>query len=167
MLPFIFRVDMNMEAVRSSEMLVTTEQNAQPRRPKPISFCATTVVIHSLPEFLKSLTDAVVTPTAVLLTYLSLLLVLFSAFASFAHIRYCLMLSSQILAPYPHFGSQHMLLFQILPCPSFTSCLVFCLPIFPHALLLNITTCRFGSHDMPLQLSYKVLPHTLLSYLVL
>jgi len=132
--------------------------------------------------------DGVVIRTAVFLMYLTLFLVLFSALASFPHFRSCLMPSPQILASYPqfglclihlpdafisdcssyrHFGPQHMLLVQILPFPSFTSCLVFSLPILRHALLLNITTCPFEYHHMPLMLSFKISPHTHLSYLVI
>ena len=67
-----------------------------------------------------------------------------------------------------------MLSFQILPhglildpatCSAFRSCLLSSLPILPHTLLLNITTCPFGSHHMPLMLSFEVLPHILLSFI--
>ena len=120
----------------------------------------------------------VVIPTTVSLTYLSLLLVLFSVLASFHHFRSCLRLSSSR----PHFGLCLIRHFRFAwcfhfrfclmasfwyptTCSPFISCLVSSFPILPHALLLNITTCPFGSHHMPLMLSFEVLPHTLLSFI--
>jgi len=61
--------------------------------------------------------------------------------------------------------SPHGLILDPATCSAFRSCLVSSLPILPHTLLLNITTCPFVSHHMPLMLSFEVLPHILLSFI--